>query len=51
MGFAVSLVTDGDVAMRQNPQTLARAWAIGITGLLTLSVAAALLFRMRNPKT
>lgn len=51
MGFAVSLVTDGDVAVRQNPQTLARAWAIGITGLLALSVASALLFRMINTKT
>jgi len=50
MGFAFSLVTDGDVAVRQNPQTLARAWAIGITGLLALSVAAGLLFRMLNPK-
>lgn len=50
MGFAFSLVTDSDVAVRQNPQTLARAWAIGITGLLALSVAGALLFRMVNPK-
>ncbi len=50
MGFAVSLATDTDVAVRQNPQTLARAWAIGITGLLALSVASALLFRMLNPK-
>jgi hypothetical protein len=38
------------VAVRQNPQTLARAWAIGITGLLALSVASALLFRLLNPK-
>ena len=51
MGFAVSLATDTDVAVRQNPQTLARAWAIGITGLLALSVASALLFRMINTKT
>ena len=50
MGFAFSLATDADVAVRQNPQTLARAWAIGITGLLALSVASALLFRMLNPK-
>ena len=50
IGFAVSLATDTDVAVRQNPQTLARAWAIGITGLLSLSVASALLFRMLNPK-
>ncbi len=50
IGFAVSLATDTDVAVRQNPQTLARAWAIGITGLLALSVASALLFRMLNPK-
>jgi lysozyme len=50
IGFAVSLATDGDVAVRQNPQTLARAWAIGITGLLSLSVASVLLFRMLNPK-
>ena len=50
MGFAVSLATATDVAVRQNPQTLARAWAIGITGLLSLSVASALLFRMLNPK-
>ena len=50
MGFAVSLATATDVAVRQNPQTLARAWAIGITGLLALSVASALLFRMLNPK-
>lgn len=51
MGFAFSLVTDADVAVRQNPQTLPRAWAIGITGLLALSVAVALLFRTLNPKT
>ena len=51
IGFAVSLATDADVAVRQNPQTLARAWAIGITGLLALSVTMALLFRMLNPKT
>jgi|GEM_PF-1114229 len=51
MAFAFSLVTDADLATRQNPQTLARAWAIGITGLLALSVAGALLFRMINPKT
>ena len=50
IGFAVSLATDTDVAVRQNPQTLARAWAIGITGLLSLSVASVLLFRMLNPK-
>ena len=50
IGFAVSLATDTYVAVRQNPQTLARAWAIGITGLLSLSVASALLFRMLNPK-
>ncbi|MEY4249473.1 MAG: hypothetical protein RJA87_1106 [Pseudomonadota bacterium] len=50
IGFAVSLATDADVAVRQNPQTLARAWAIGITGLLSLSVASVLLFRMLNPK-
>jgi hypothetical protein len=50
IGFAVSLVTDTDVAVRQNPQTLARAWAIGITGLLSLSVASVLLFRILNPK-
>jgi GH24 family phage-related lysozyme (muramidase) len=50
MSFAFSLVTDADVAVRQNPQTLARAWAIGITGLLALSVASALLFRLLNPK-
>ena len=50
MGFAVSLATATDVAVRQNPQTLARAWAIGITGLLSLSVASVLLFRMLNPK-
>ncbi len=51
MGFAFNLVTDADVAVRQNPQTLPRAWAIGITGLLGLSVAVALLFRTLNPKT
>lgn len=51
MGFAFNLVTDADVAVRQNPQTLPRAWAIGITGLLALSVAVALLFRTLNPKT
>jgi hypothetical protein len=50
MGFAFNLVTDADVAVRQNPQTLPRAWAIGITGLLALSVAVALLFRTLNPK-
>jgi hypothetical protein len=50
MGFAFSLATDTDVAVRQNPQTLARAWAIGITGLLALSVTVALLFRMLNPR-
>jgi hypothetical protein len=50
-GFAFNLVTDVDVAVRQNPQTLARAWAIGITGILALSVASALLFRMINTKT
>jgi GH24 family phage-related lysozyme (muramidase) len=50
MGFAFSLAMDADVAVRQNPQTLARAWAIGITGLLALSVAVALLFRMLNPR-
>jgi lysozyme len=51
IGFAFNLVTDVDVAVRQNPQTLARAWAIGITGILALSVASALLFRMINTKT
>jgi hypothetical protein len=50
MGFAFSLATDADVAVRQNPQTLARAWAIAITGLLALSVAMALFLRMLNPK-
>lgn len=50
MGVAFSLVTDSDVAVRQNPQTLPRAWAVGITGLLALSVAVVLLFRMLNPK-
>jgi hypothetical protein len=50
MGFAFNLVTDADEAVRQNPQTLPRAWAIGITGLLALSVAVALLFRTLNPK-
>ncbi len=50
MGFAFSLATDADVAVRQNPQTLARAWAIGVTGLLALSVAVPLLFRMLNPR-